>query len=88
MPRAQVTKQEIEKAFDFVKKALEGRLMQKGDGAFASHHEIYGVLAEEFDELRDELRKNTKDDFAGELIDIAVGAVFAIACVKSNKVGK
>jgi molybdopterin converting factor small subunit len=85
MPRTQVTEEEIQKAIKLVLEALEGRLMQKGRGTFASTHEIYGVVAEEFDELTDELRKNNELDFAGELIDIAVGCIFGVASIHSQK---
>ncbi len=85
MSRTQITDEEIEVALTFIKNALEGRLLQKGKGTFASTHEIYGIVAEEFNELGRELEKNNEDNFAGELIDIAVGCIFGVACIKSKK---
>ena len=85
MPRIQVTDEEIELALVKVKAMLEARLRQKGKGTFASTHEIYGVIAEEFDELGDELRSNNAAQFRNELTDIAVGAIFGIACIDAQK---
>jgi hypothetical protein len=85
MARTQVTDEEVQKAVKMILEALEGRLMQKGKGTFASTHEIYGIIAEEFDELTDELRNNNELNFAGELIDIAVGCIFGVASIHSQK---
>ena len=85
MARIQVTDEEIELAVNKVRSMLEGRLRQKGKGTFASTHEIYGVIAEEFDELGDELRNNNSEAFKNELMDIAVGAIFGVACIDAMK---
>lgn len=85
MPRTQITDEEIESAMKVIKEALTKKLMQHGNGTFASTHEIYGVVAEEFDELGDALRSNNEEEFANELIDVAVGAIFGVACIYSHK---
>ena len=85
MPRTQITDKEIESTMKMIREALTKRLMQHGRGTFASTHEIYGIVAEEFDELRDALRSNSEQEFVNELIDVAVGAIFGAACIYSHK---
>lgn len=71
----------VDAALVDVRSALERRLLKHGRGTYASRHEILGVLIEEVDELRDAVRTSDVDQsgFRAELVDIAVGAVFAIA---------
>jgi len=74
----------ISDAFIALGKKLRYRLETKGPGSYASRHEIYGILAEEMDELLDELRINTLSgykNFRKELLDVAVAAIFAYACM-------
>lgn len=85
MPRTPVTEEEIQWALELLKEAIEARLLQHGRGTFASTHEIYGVVAEEFGELEDAMKRNNQPDFEGELVDIAVGAVFGVACIHAQK---
>lgn len=68
---------------------LEFRLKQKGSDTYASKHEIVGILEEEFLELKEELRIDTPEgysNFGKELMDIAVGAIFGLACIKAGLV--
>ena len=67
---------------------LTKRLNEKGNGSFSSKHEILGVLEEEFHELVDSVRKHgdTSEEIIQELLDIAVGAIFGVACIKTKKV--
>lgn len=77
--RKVVSAQHIQEAFDDIKAKLTFRIKQKGGGAYASRHEIYGILAEEMEEYLDEVRAN--DDVKGrvELLDIAVAAIWGMA---------
>jgi NTP pyrophosphatase (non-canonical NTP hydrolase) len=59
--------------------AITRRLREKGDGAYASEHETYGIIAEEFDELRDAMRANDPANFREELVDIAVACIIGMA---------
>lgn len=73
---------DINKVLEEVLDMIIMRMEQPGHGAgaFASSHEIYGVIAEEFNkELLDALHANDDIQFRKELIDIAVGAIFGIA---------
>lgn len=57
----------------------------KGYGTLASTHEIYGLLAEEMHELTVAVHENADDaELKEELKDLAVGAIFAIACINSK----
>lgn len=58
---------------------LQYRLSTKGRGAYASRHEILGILEEEFLEAKEAVRDNSAGGFSHyqeELLDIAVGALF------------
>ena len=60
---------------------LEIAMMKHGTGSFVSTHEVVGVLDEEFRELKDEVHANDTDAVRRELLDIAVAAVFGVACI-------
>ena len=81
MNRVLVTEENINKAMDILKYHLERRLKEKGYGTFASTHEIYGIMQEEVDELKEAMRYNHPDEFMGELEDVGVVALFGIACI-------
>jgi hypothetical protein len=57
-------------------------LNKKGYGSWKSRHEILGIITEEFDELVKAVRCESEDRIKSELYDIAVGCVFAIACIE------
>lgn len=61
---------------------MEFRIKQKGDGSYASTHEIYGILAEEVKEVLDELQANNDVEFAKELLDVAVAALWGYICIQ------
>ena len=73
-----------QKAIQIVKNKLVEKLRKKGNGSFVSRHESFGIVAEEFDELLDELRTNNKIKFKKELIDVAVACIFSIACLEAK----
>lgn len=86
MSRPEVTQQEIEQGLLRVKEALLATLKEKGWHAYASSHEIVGVIDEEYDELMDEVRDNNPAGCSKELMDIAVAAVFGGICMTTRKV--
>lgn len=68
---------------------LRADLRSKGRGAFVSSHEIYGILAEELNvELLDAIHANDPQQIQKELIDVAVGALFALASYEAGGVSK
>ena len=83
--RQQTTDEEMQQVvLDEVLPAIGRRLARHGYGLAAGPHEIYGILAEEMDELIDELRDNNHTEFYHELLDIAVGAIFGMASMKNR----
>lgn len=79
--RQQVTPEALEAGFEALRDKVNYRLKQKGDGSYASTHEIYGILAEEVKEVLDELQANDNSLFAKELLDVAVAALWGYICV-------
>jgi flagellar motor switch protein FliM len=82
--RLEITQEQIEQAVMEFRLELNRRLKQKGYGTFASTHEIAGVVDEEHREMMEALHKNDKTHFKAELLDVAVGAVFGVACVNAG----
>jgi len=83
--RPEVTQEHIARGILDITKKLESRLKKKGWGSYASRHEIFGICAEEMDELLDELRINTPEgyeNFAKECLDVAVAGLFGYICVQ------
>lgn len=79
--RLQVSKEYTAAGLEAVRDLLEFRLKQKGNGSYASTHEIYGMLAEEVKEVLDELQANNNVEFAKELLDVAVVAIWGYISV-------
>jgi len=86
MKRPKISKEMRSEVLELVRGKLEMRLKEKGDGSFASTHEILGVIDEEYNELRTAVHKNSWDDIVLELEDIAVAAIFSLACVRQQTV--
>lgn len=81
--RLEVDEGDIQKGLAHIQAKLRQRLQKKGYGQYISRHEIYGILAEEMDEVLDELRINSPEgyeNFSKELLDVAVGALFGYIC--------
>lgn len=81
MTRKQISDKAIKAATDSVIHQIIERLAEKGRGSFASIHEVWGVVDEEMREFKDAVRENDLPAAERELRDIAVGAIFAIACI-------
>jgi len=82
--RMPLTNFQIEKAVNEFRLELSRRLDEKGPGTFVSSHEIIGCVGEEFDEAKQAVHDNDNRQLRKELLDIAVGAVFGVACIDSN----
>lgn len=79
MPRNELSADATYYAFNRLEEKLKKRLLEKGTKSLTSTHEIYGILAEEFNkELLDALHSNNQDQFEEELVDIAVGCIVGI----------
>lgn len=88
MNRATISDSELADAYTVLIEALQLRLHQKGRGSFASIHEVFGIIAEEYNELAEAVHSSNINDIRSELLDIAVPALFAVACIDSKKLGK
>ena len=85
MQRTLVTQDDVQKTIRQVVAKLEYRLREKGTGAFTSRHEGLGVIAEEYAELLDAVRRDHNHKlFMDECVDVAVSCLFAIASMRAN----
>lgn len=67
------------------KRHIEALILRKGYGVFASKHEALGILQNELSELSDAIHDKLSDEeVIGELQDIATGALWAIASIRSG----
>ncbi len=88
MNRIPLTVQEISLSLARARKETTKRLDQKGFGAFASSHEILGVLDEEFDEFREAVHdasEGANGRRVDELYDIAVACIIGAASIKAGR---
>jgi hypothetical protein len=83
-PRKPIDEAYIDGAFHLARQKLESRLKEKGRGTYASRHEWLGLLEEEMHELREAVQKGSLADVANEALDIAVGCLFGLACVRAR----
>lgn len=86
MEREKLNTFQIANAIDLTVAKLNFRLQQKGYGTFTSSHEILGVITEEYYELIEAVKSNTLNEVKEELKDIAVGCIFAIACIEDGTI--
>ena len=86
MNRTQLTDEQINNAIQIILDKLDYRLNQKGYGTFTSKHEILGVITEEYNEFSEEVHGLNYGNMENELIDIAVGAIFGVACLHEGTI--
>lgn len=82
--RKEVSQLKVQEAVDEVESALSNRLIHKGYGTLASRHEILGIIEEELYEFKCEIHDGDDKSRIRELEDIAVGAIFGIACIRAG----
>ena len=82
--RKQIDLKLVEASINNLKDKIEFRLKEKGKGTLASKHEIVGIITEEYYEMIEATHLNNLFDFENELMDIAVGCIFGIACIKAG----
>lgn len=83
--RPQVTEKDIVKTLAAVEAKLRSRLAKKGWGAYASRHEILGIVTEEYLEAVDAIREDGQvgyDHYSDELMDITVAGLFGYTSMK------
>jgi hypothetical protein len=86
MDRTQLTDKQIKLAIMHVCDALYKRLAQKGNGTFSSSHEILGSITEEYIEFAEAVHNKGFDEKINEIVDIAVAAIFGLACLENRTV--
>ena len=74
--RPEIERLDVEEVLATLRDALYRRLASKGMSAYASSHEIDGVLDEEVREFKDAVHENYRSQQFRELMDIAVTCVF------------
>lgn len=80
MKRIKIKKRFVKIARQALKDKIEYRMTQKGPQSYASVHEALGIITEEYKELIDAVQSNNREHVMAELLDVAVGCIFAIAC--------
>jgi NTP pyrophosphatase (non-canonical NTP hydrolase) len=86
MDRTQLTDEQIMKAVNKTVEKLKFRLKQKGYGTFASKHEILGVITEEYKEFVDAVHSKNYEEMKTEIVDLAVGCIFGLACFEEETI--
>lgn len=86
MDRAQLTDEQVMDAIAKTIEKLKFRLQQKGYGTFSSKHEILGVITEEYKEFVDAVHGKNYDEMKGEIMDLAVGCIFGLACLEEETI--
>lgn len=85
--RPGIPESQINLAFDTVSSQMKRALQENGNGSWVSRHEILGEMTEEYVELTESVRLKDATkmrEFKQELIDIAVTAIFGIACIDNG----
>lgn len=82
--RQLVPQSSVDDAVEISVAHLKEVLRRKGFRSFKSTHEIYGVISEEFEELKRSLHNNDLSEFEGELLDIIAACLFSYACIRDK----
>ena len=82
--RQQITPEQVSNAVGLIGSRIFERLEEKGYGAWLSRHEILGFLTEEYHEAIEAVHSKPTEDLTAELVDIAVGCIFGIACIEAK----
>lgn len=77
--RKEVVDEALLKAIEIVTHHVGLRIEKHGRGAFASNHEGLGVVTEEYFELVEAVKQNDDQNYAEEMIDLAVSGIFGLA---------
>lgn len=88
MDRVQLNEKQVMDAVEKTVEKLRFRLNQKGYGTFASRHEILGVITEEYKEFIDAVHSKNYEEMKSEIIDLAVGCIFGLACLGENTIDR
>ncbi len=84
--REKILDGQINKAYAVVREIMLKQLELKSNGTFKSTHEILGVVTEEYYELIEAVKSGDIEHIRQELADVAVSAIFGIACIENKSV--
>ncbi len=84
--RQKITVHQAKSAALTAESKLMDRLNEKGYGVLVSRHEILGVLTEEYHEAVKAVESQSLKEVRSELVDLAVGCIFGIACIDAKAV--
>ena len=84
--RPMVSEAQTQIIMQLLAETLASRLAVKGRGSFSSTHEILGIIEEERLEFLEAIHAEDMDGAFDELMDIAVTAVFGLACLDAKTV--
>jgi hypothetical protein len=84
MARRNAEDRTVAEVLSLLAKRLKAERKKKGDGVFASRHEISGVVREEYREFDDEVQRGHLDDIERELLDLAVAALWGVVSIKEG----
>jgi hypothetical protein len=80
--RTEVSQESLDSAYANIAINLKKKLKKHGIGSWLSRHEILGIIEEEVYELLMVVHdKEPQERLIEELADVAVAAIFGIACV-------
>lgn len=87
MERDQITDKHIEEVIGLLRAHLYLKIERKGRGALVSAHELWGILEEEVDELKDAIHDNNDYAIESESYDVMISALWGLASeiVKKEK---
>ena len=79
MERSEISDKVLLNTIEALTVKIGQRIEQHGRGAYVSHHEMLGIVTEEYKELIDAVQSNDPVDVGNELMDVAVSAIYSIA---------
>jgi len=87
MKRDQANKKDCEIVLQAISDRLDVILREKGWGKFVSPYETVGVLRGNFKMVEDVVYTNVNDhqELGGELVDMAVAAIFGVVSLRVRK---
>jgi hypothetical protein len=79
--RPDIKDEHLTVALEALISAIQKRIEKHGRAMVASDHEALGIIEEEYNELKDAITANDRDNIMEELFDVAVSCVITVASV-------
>ena len=78
MERKPLQEYQLDRVLEDIRQHTYEKIKKHGPGAFVSNHEAFGAITEEYYELLEELRKNNREGFRMESLDLIVAILWGI----------